>query len=455
MTSSHHSPLRAFCHVLHGALLALPVALFAGSASALFLWALDHVTELHWQNPWLLWLLPLGGVAVGLVYHYLGKGADKGNNLLMDEIHEPGGGVPARMAPLVLVGTLVTHLFGGSAGREGTAVQMGGSLAALLARWFRVSPESRRLMLMCGIAAGFGAVFGTPLTGAIFAMEVLFIGRMQYEALIPVLVASVLGDATCTAWGIHHTAYHLDVPHPDSTHAAFSALLLGKVAFAGMLFGLGAKCFAELKHGLQRSFAKVVQSAALRPALGAVLVILMVHGLGTRDYLGLGVDAPPGGQVSIVGSFEEGGATPLSWLWKTLFTAVTLGSGFKGGEVTPLFFIGSTLGNTLGGLLNEPVALFAALGFIAVFAGAANTPLACTVMGIELFGAHYASYFAVACFVSYFFSGHSGIYLSQRIGITKNGGTSHLHGRTLRELRTSVPSQLSGDEGLGSQSTLK
>lgn len=416
--------------------LALPVAVLAGSASALFLWSLDQVTGLHWRNPWLVWLLPVGGVAVGFLYHRLGKGSDKGNNLLIDEIHEPGGGVPARMAPLVLVGTLMTHLFGGSAGREGTAVQMGGSLAALLARTFRVTQENRRLMLMCGIAAGFGAVFGTPLTGAIFAMEVLVIGRVQYEALIPVLVASLVGDATCSAWGIHHTVYHLDVPHADGSHALFNAVLLGKVALSGIAFGLGGRLFAELTHRLQRGFARVVPYAPLRPALGAVLVIAMLFALGSRDYLGLGVNAPPGGQVSIVDSFEEGGATPLSWLWKTLFTSVTLASGFKGGEVTPLFFIGSTMGHALGGLMHEPAALFAALGFIALFAGAANTPLACTVMGIELFGAHYAVYFAVACFVSYFFSGHSGIYLSQRIGVAKGGGSEHLHGQSLREVRS-------------------
>lgn len=434
MLPARSSFLSDISQVLRWTLLALPVALLAGSASALFLWALDRVTELHWQNPWLLWGLPVGGVAVGSVYHYLGKGADKGNNLLMDEIHEPGGGVPARMAPLVLIGTLVTHLFGGSAGREGTAVQMGGSLAAMLARWFRVSGGNRRLMLMCGIAAGFGAVFGTPLTGAIFAMEVLLIGRVQYEALIPVLVASVLGDAVCSAWGIHHTAYHLDVP--EGGRAVFDAALLGKVALAAVAFGLAAKGFAELTHGLQQGFARVVSWAPLRPALGAVWVIVFVYVLGSRDYLGLGVSAPPGGQVSIMDSFHEGGATPLSWLWKALFTAVTLGSGFKGGEVTPLFFIGATLGNVLGVLMHEPVALFAALGFIAVFAGAANTPLACTVMGIELFGAQHASYFALACFVSYFFSGHSGIYLSQRIGVAKKGSTSEIHGRTLRELRS-------------------
>lgn len=414
--------------------LAVPVAVLAGSATALFLWSLDEVTKLQWSNPWLLWLLPVFGVAVGFLYYSWGKGSDQGNNLLIDEIHEPGGGVPSRMAPLVLLGTLATHLCGGSAGREGTAVQMGGSLADMLARLFRVGSENRRLMLMCGIAAGFGAVFGTPLTGAIFAMEVLVIGRLQYDALMPVLIASVVGDATCSAWGIHHTAYHLNVAANAGIHAPLEALLIGKVALAGMAFGLGGWLFSELTHSLQRGFAKLVPYAPLRPALGALVVITVVYALGTRDYLGLGVEAPPGGRVSILASFDEGGAEPLSWLWKTLFTSMTVASGFKGGEVTPLFFIGSTMGNALGALLHEPEALFAALGFIAVFAGAANTPLSCTVMGIELFGSHYAVYFAVACFVSYLFSGHSSIYLSQRLGVSKQGAVQKV-GATLRERR--------------------
>lgn len=429
------SPLRDLWPLLHGCLLALPVAVAAGSASALFLWALDEVTKLHWQHPEWLWGLPVAGVLVGLLYQHFGKGAEKGNNLLIDEIHQPGGGVPTRMAPLVLIGTLITHLFGGSAGREGTAVQMGGGLAAGLARLFRVGEKNHRLMLMCGIAAGFGAVFGTPLTGAIFAMEVLVIGRIQYGALIPVLVASVIGDATCTAWGIHHTVYHLEVPLSAGTHAPFEAMLLLHVVMAGACFGLASLFFSELTHRLQRGFTRCFPQALWRPLVGGLIVIAMTWMLGTRDYLGLGVEPPPGGMVSITQSFEAGGATNWSWLWKSLFTSVTLASGFKGGEVTPLFFIGSTLGHTLGLLLDEPVALFTALGFIAVFAGAANTPLACTVMGIELFGAHHTVHFATACFVAYAFSGHSGIYLAQRVGVCKKSGQRLDGSITLREAR--------------------
>ena len=411
--------LGSFWQLLRWIVLVVPVAILAGSASAFFLWALDEVTRLRWEHGWLLFLLPLGGLAVGWLYHTYGRQAEAGSNLIMEEIHEPGGGVPGRMAPLVLVGTLVTHLFGGSAGREGTAVQMGGSLASVYARVCRINPVTVRVLLMAGVAAGFGSVFGTPLTGAVFALEVLVVGRMQYDALIPVLVASVVGDYTCTAWGIHHAAYHLNFAGAAGTLHLFDGLLLGKVVLVAVLFGLASQLFAVLTHTLKERFTRLIAYAPLRPAVGGLLVVALVYLVGTRDYLGIGITSPNPGAVTILSAFQAGGAEPWSWGWKLLFTAVTLASGFKGGEVTPLFFIGATLGHSLAVLLGAPVDLFAALGFIAVFAGATNTPLACTIMGIELFGATHTVYFAIACAVAYLFSGHSGIYSGQRSGVAK------------------------------------
>jgi H+/Cl- antiporter ClcA len=412
----HWSNLR---HLLVSTGLVLPVAILSGTASAGFLWALEQVTRLRWEHGWLLFLLPVAGLLIGWLYHAVGGRAEGGNNLIMEEIHQPGGGVPRRMAPLVLVGTLITHLCGGSAGREGTAVQMGGSLANAYAKLCRIAPDNIRTLLMAGIAAGFGSVFGTPLTGAIFAMEVLVVGRMQYDALIPVLVASVVGDFTCSAWGIHHAIYHIGFSETTGALHLLDGALLGKAVIAAMAFGVASQVFAELTHAIKKQFARFIPYAPLRPAIGGVLVIALVYALGTRDYLGIGVTSPDPGATTILSAFTTGGATPWSWWWKLLFTAVTLGSGFKGGEVTPLFFIGATLGHTLGIALGAPIDLFAGLGFIAVFAGATNTPLACTMMGIELFGAHHAVYFAVACFIAYLFSGHSGIYSGQRRGVPK------------------------------------
>ncbi|MGN6505394.1 MAG: voltage-gated chloride channel family protein [Tepidisphaeraceae bacterium] len=424
-------------YVVKWVLIGAPVGALIGSAVAVFLWALDLATRTRWHTdtasgiPWLLFLLPVGGVGVGAMYHLFGKSVEGGNNLIMDQIHEPGGGVPSRMAPLVLLGTVITHLFGGSAGREGTAVQMGGSIASTVGRWLRFDARTTRTLLMCGVAAGFGSVFGTPLTGAIFAVEVLAIGLVDFQSLTPCLIASVVGDWTTHACGIAHTQYHIRSLANLSlveTAIQFSWLMLGKVALAAVAFGFASVIFAELTHGLQRLFKSLVPQPMLRPALGGLLVIGLALLIGT-DYLGLGVTADPRlpHQVTILSAFNPGGATYWSWWWKILFTAVTLSSGFKGGEVTPLFFIGAALGNTMATLLHAPVDLFAGLGFVAVFAGATNTPLACTLMGIELFAgggadlvrSGFVVYVAMACFIAYVMSGHSGIYLSQRIGRPK------------------------------------
>ena len=438
-------------------LIGVPVGAVIGSAVAGFLWLLERATDVRFRTdgptgvPWLLYLLPAGGVGVGLLYHRFGKSVEGGNNLIMEQVHEPGGGVPGRMAPLVLAGTVLTHLFGGSAGREGTAVQMGGSLAAVAGRWLRLDATDTATLLMAGIAAGFGAVFGTPLTGALFALEVLAVGLVRYQALVPCLIASVAGDYFTRVWGIHHTAYHIGAlvqAQLISRVPGLDWLLLGKVALASVAFGLASVLFAELTHGLHRVFSWAMPVPYLRPAIGAVVVIGLAFAVGP-DYLGLGVTPDPNfpHQVCILSCFHPGGATAWSWWWKVLFTAVTLSCGFKGGEVTPLFFVGAALGNAMGRLLHAPVDLFAGLGFVGVFAGATNTPIACTVMGIELFAASqpdllnggFVVYLATACFVAYLMSGHSGIYLSQRIGSPKLAPADGSVPATLRAARGASP----------------
>ncbi|MGX5820093.1 voltage-gated chloride channel family protein [Chitinophaga lutea] len=405
-------PLSILSYLLKWTAFSIPVSLVTGSLVALFLWSLDEVTKLRWQNPWLLWLLPVAGVLIWLSYRYAGKNAEGGNNLIIDEIHQPGGGVPARMTPLVLLTTLVTHLFGGSAGREGTAVQMGGSMAGLIARWLRLGADDVKVILMTGIAGGFGAVFGTPLAGTVFALEVLAIGSIRYNALLPCLITAVLSDQVCILWGIHHTHYTINFYGHDW-------LLLLKVIPAGVCFGLAAWAFAAFTHSVKGVSKRLIPLPYLVPVAGGVLIIALTYLLGTTDYLGLGVTSPDPQAVTIVSAFREGGAGYFSWGWKLLFTGITLGMGFKGGEVTPLFFVGATLGNAIAVLVGAPVDLMAGLGFIAVFAGATNTPIACTLMGVELFGGEHVLYFAVACFTAYYFSGHKGIYAAQRMEIGK------------------------------------
>ncbi|HJV67424.1 MAG TPA: voltage-gated chloride channel family protein [Geomonas sp.] len=426
--------------------IASPVAVAIGAACALFLWSLEEVTRFRLDNPNLLFFLPVAGVLMAALYGRYGKSAEGGNNLIMEQIHQPGGGVPRRMAPLILVTTLITHLFGGSAGREGTAVQMGGSIASAFARWFHLDDHDVRILLIAGIAAGFGAVFGTPLAGAVFAMEVLIVGRMSYEALIPGLIAGIVADQTCSMLGIRHTAYQITTVFRSAAGAApaghLDPLLLAKVALAAVAFGLASVLFAELQHSISQLFKTFVRRPLLRPAIGGCLVIALVYLLGTRDYLGLGVTSNDPHAVTILSCFQPGGATDWSWWWKILFTAITLGVGFKGGEVTPLFFIGAALGNVCARVLEATAHtdLFAGLGFVAVFAGATNAPLACTIMGVELFGADAIVYIAVACYLAYLFSGHTGIYLSQRIAVPKTEGTPLPQGVSLRYTREHAPS---------------
>ncbi|GAB2980817.1 voltage-gated chloride channel family protein [Mucilaginibacter puniceus] len=392
-------------------LLIIVTSLIIGSAVALFLWLLTAAIHLRFKYTWLLYLLPLAGILIHWIYKSVGKSSEKGNNLIIDEIHQPGGGVPWRMAPIILATTIITHLFGGSAGREGTAVQMGGSIAAFFCKWFKVNETGTRILLITGIAAGFGAVFGTPLTGAIFAIEVLTLGKLEYKAILPALIAGLIGDWTVDAWHVHHTVYHIDII--AALPVSDNIILIGKVIIASAVFGLVSYVFAAGVHQTKNLFLKFIKVQWLIPVLGGLIIIGLTYLLGKPDYLSLGVDAEYPGAVTVPSAFAIGGADTWSWLWKSIYTIITLATGFKGGEVTPLFYIGATLGNSLAVLLNSPVSLFAALGFIAVFAGATNTPLACTIMGAELFGSEHLLLFAIACFTAYLFSGHNGIYSSQ------------------------------------------
>lgn len=405
-------------------LVVLAMALAVGSAAAFFLWSLEAVTRARFAAPWLLFLLPLVGMAVAWLYQRYGGESEGGSHWIIERIHEAGGGVPLRMAPLVLLGTLATHLCGGSAGREGTAVQMGGSIASAVARGCGLGGDGLRLLLMAGVAAGFGAVFGTPLAGAVFAVEVAVVGRPKWRALPACLLAAFLGDRVCRAWGAGHAHYAVD----GVAAGGGDPLLLGKVLLAAVVFGLVGRLFAESCHRLASALKRRVQRPLWRPALGGLGVIVLFLLCGRADYLGLGAWSPDPAAVSLESLFASERIHPWSWAWKFAFTVVTLGAGFKGGEVTPLFFIGAALGNALAGLMGAPPELFAALGFVAVFAGASKTPLACFLMGLELFGVAHAPSLALACGVAFLCSGSTGIYRSQRWAIGWWGGRGRATG---------------------------
>ncbi|WP_313569742.1 voltage-gated chloride channel family protein [Comamonas terrigena] len=386
--------------------LASVVAALAGTASAFFLFALDHATTWRDAHRGVVWLLPFAGLAVGMLYRQVGQSVDGGLNLILDEIHTPKKVVPLRMVPLVLASTVVSHRFGASVGREGTAVQMGAALADQLTAVFRLAPHNRRILLMTGLSAGFASVFGTPLAGAVFGLEVPAMGRMRYDALFACVVAAILADQVGLAWGIHHTHYAV----LDVVPVGWWSVLA--VAIAGVLFGLVGMLFAKTTRAFGAFMKHRVPSAPLRPFIGGIAIATAVWGLDAYRYIGLGTP-------DILEAFHSP-VRPWDFLGKLLFTATSVGRGFKGGEVTPLFYIGATLRNALVPLLHMPLAMMAGLGFVAVFAGAANTPITTILMALELFGPQIGPFAAIACVSAYLCSGHAGIYQAQRIGRSKH-----------------------------------
>lgn len=375
------------------------VGIFSGSASAFFLVALEWVTQFRMQHKWIIWLLPFGGFLVGLSYYYWGESVAKGNNLLLEEYEEPKKVIPFKMAPLVLLGTLLTHLFGGSAGREGTAVQMGGAIADQFTKFFNLDHSERRILIILGISAGFASVFGTPLAGAIFALEVLYFSKINFKSILLSFLVAYAAYFTVEFWQIKHTHYSIPIiPELSLNNIIFTLIV-------GVLSGFVALLFSRSTHFWGYIFSKNIKYPPLRPVIGGVILAITIAGLGFTKFSGLGVPV-------IVNSFSNANQW-YDFLLKILFTGFTLGAGFKGGEVTPLFFVGATLGSALSTVIPMPIALLAGIGFVAVFSGATHTPIACTVMGMELFGIAPGIFIAIACTIAYFSSGSIGIYKSQ------------------------------------------
>lgn len=372
------------------------VSLTVGTASAFFLQSLDWVTQIREQHIWLIALLPLAGLMVGLLYHYYGKEVAAGNQILIDTIQEPARKIPFKMAPFIYLGTIITHLFGGSAGREGTALQMAAGIAAQLSNPFKLTESDRRILIIAAIAAGFGSVFGTPLAGAVFGVEFIFVKRIRYNAILPALIASYGADFVTKLWNTPHTTYVIDfVP-------TISFLNIFYTIIAGCLFGLSAVLFIQLLKYCKSFFNTFISYPPFRPLVAGVVITVAVFSLNTTQYIGLGIPI-------IVASFQ----TPFVWYFfiiKMLFTAVTLGSGFKGGEVTPLFFIGATLGSALSAFIPLPTPLLAGMGFVAVFAAASKTPIASSLIAVELFGIEPALLIALGCSIAHIVSGKNSIY---------------------------------------------
>ncbi len=383
------------------------IAGIVGSGVALFLWTLDAATHHRFKNPWLIYLLPLVGIAMGFYYRHLGKHAGAGNHVILGSVHKESTEIPLALAPSILIATVSTHLFGGSAGREGTAVQMGAGIGAGMAKFVTKSREAGHLLMFCGIAAGFGAVFGTPFAGAVFALEFTSHSIISRK-LIPCLLAAFAADQVCLAWGIIHTPYPVIALKSFMPHwfPISWKLVVGALGFA-----LAARMFVATSHFIAGKFSEWFPHEAVRGAVGGLLVIGMFMVVGTGDYLGLGVIAENANSLTLPRFLSPSLHAPATaWLWKLAFTVITLGAGFKGGEVTPLFFIGAALGNSLAWFLNAPVDLFAGMGMIALFAAATKTPFASIIMGVELLGWKIFIPLAVCVLIATKLSGSKSVY---------------------------------------------
>jgi H+/Cl- antiporter ClcA len=379
-----------------------------GSATAFFLQSLDYVTLLRTNHIWVVYFLPIVGLVIGLLYYYYGDAANKGNNLLIETHHSLENGetpkpIPFKIAPMVFISTLLTHIAGGSAGREGTAVQMGGAIADQFTGLFKLNTADRKTILIIGISSGFAAVFGTPLAGAIFALEILSIKKVKINQVFASFFVAYIAHYSCLAWQVKHTIYSIpNIP-------AISLTTLAWAIVAGIIFGLTALAFTSTGRLFENIFNKI-KFEPLRPFIGGIIIALFIVVFNSTKFIGLGIPTIQDAFINNAGQFD--------FVIKLILTSFTLSAGFKGGEVTPLFFIGATLGNILIWFIPLPMALLAGMGFVAVFSGATNCVYASIALGLELFGIKAGVYIGLASVVAYFTSGPNGIYSAQlKVGL--------------------------------------
>lgn len=382
------------------------IGVISGLLSGAFIESLDWATDTRTSETWLLFMLPLAGLVVGTAYHYLGRGLERGSNLVIEQIHSHSQWIPFRLTPLIFGASVLSHLAGASVGREGAAIQLAAGVTDPLNKRLKLPDHERSLMLITAIAGAFGSVFGVPVAGAIFALEVQRVGRVRYEALVPAFVASFVGDAVVNALGIHHTIF------PMMTHVDVEFAMVWRVVLFGLIAGAIAWFFVRLTHIIKDVSSQYIRWYPARPLIGGVLLAIIIVAFGWRDYSGL--------SMSLAIEAMNGSAAG-QWGTKLVLTSLSIGMGFVGGEFIPLFVIGALAGASFAHITDANVAVFALIGAVAVLAGATNTPLACTMLGLELFGGSGIAWFAIVCVAAYATSGHTGIYHAQIVRVSKTG----------------------------------
>lgn len=375
-----------------------------GLIGTLFYFCMSYVTKMRTGHPWLIWLLPLGGLLIVGAYHLLHDEKDTGTNLVISSIYS-GDEIPLRMAPLIFVSTLVTHLFGGSAGREGAALQLGGSIGNEIGKLFRFDEKDKHVMTMCGMSAAFSALFGTPMAAAIFSMEVVSVGIMHYAALVPCVIASLIACSIAGSFGAEAETFLLD------TIPAFTISSAVRISILAALCAIVSILFCVLLHQSEHLFKKFFKNPYIKTAAGGCIVVLLTLLVGSQTYNGSGID--------LIEHCMEGTVKPEMFLLKMLFTAATIGAGYKGGEIVPSFCIGGTFGCLFGVLTGFSPALCTAVGMSAVFCGVTNCPITSLLISFELFGYDGMPFFLLAVAFSYMLSGYFSLYRSQKIMYSK------------------------------------
>ena len=377
------------------------IGLVGGIIGSLFHIGVDTATQARLAHPWVLYLMPVGGLAIVGLYR-LTKTEGKGTNDIIASVHF-GEQVPGLLVPVIFVSTVITHLCGGSAGREGAALQIGGGIGYQAGRLLRLGEKDLPLATLCGMSGVFAALFGTPLTATVFALEVISVGVLYYAGLVPCLTAALTGYLVSVLMGVPPTRFTVMVPGLEVRTMLLVMVLALLCAVVSILFCRGL-------HGVEHLLKRTLKNPYLRVAVGAAVLIGLTL-LTNGDYNGAGME--------VIGRAIAGQADPWAWVWKLLFTAITIGCGFKGGEVVPSFFVGAAFGCVAAGWLGLPAGFGAAMGLVSVFCGAVNCPLASIILSVELFGSGDLLYFAMACSISYLISGYCGLYSSQTILYSK------------------------------------
>ncbi len=408
-----HNILRAYIS-FKWIIFSILVGTIVGGIGTLFYYGMQYVTDYRISYPWLIYLLPFGGLIIAGLYKLRKIEQDQGTNLVISAIHSEQD-VPWDMAPLIIISTLITHLLGGSAGREGAALQMGGSLGCSLGKLFRFDEKDKRVMIMCGMSAAFSALFGTPMAAAIFSMEMISVGIMYYNALVPCVISSLVAHAIANYYGCKNELFLIEhVPSFNIKNAViFSALAI--------LCALVSILFCVVLHQVEHLYKKLLKNQFLRVFAGGCIIALLTFIIGNHRYNGTG--------INIIEECINGNVRPEDFILKILFTALTLGAGFKGGEIVPSFYTGAAFGCLFGNLFGVSPTLCTAIGMISLFCGVTNCPISSLLISFELFGYDGMPYFLLAVAFSYIFSGYFGLYRSQKIMYSKYK-TSYINRKT-------------------------